>query len=104
MDTAYLPLSEAIGELRTELLAAVDNAAGEQLRFAVETIEVELQVVATRTVKGEAGGNLFGVVTVKGGADHATAATHKVKLVLKPTTSDRAGDVYVADPVPVRPK
>lgn len=105
MQPEYLPLAEAIGELRNELMMAVDNAAGEDLKFAVETIEVEMQVVATNTLKGEAGGTLFGVLTLKGGADHANAATHKVKLVLKPENpSAPGGDVYVADPVPVRPK
>lgn len=105
MQPGYLPLAEAIGELRNELRAAVDNAAGEDLKFAVESIEVELQVVATDTLKGEAGGTLFGVLTLKGGADHAQAATHRVKLVLKPESSAAPDDdVYVADPVPVRPK
>jgi hypothetical protein len=105
MQPEYLPLAEAIGELRNELMMAVDNAAHEDLKFAVECIEIEMQVVATNTLKGEAGGTLFGVLTLKGGADHARAATHKVKLVLRPETSSvPGGDVYVADPVPVRPK
>ncbi|GAA1818235.1 hypothetical protein HC028_17180 [Planosporangium flavigriseum] len=105
MEPDYLPLADAIGELRNELMAAVDNATGEDLRFAVEAIEVEMQVVVTNTVKGEGGGTLFGVLTLKAGADHAKAATHKVKLMLKPMTlSDPHADVYVADPVPVRPE
>ncbi|SCF25178.1 hypothetical protein GA0074695_4809 [Micromonospora viridifaciens] len=105
MQPEYLPLAEAISELRNELRMAVDNAAGEDLKFAVEAIEVEMQVVATNTLRGEAGGTLFGVLTLKGGADHATAATHKVRLVLKPESSPAPGaDVYVADPVPARPQ
>jgi hypothetical protein len=105
MEPGYLPLAQAIGELRNELLTAIDNAAGEDLRFAVQTIEVELQVVATDTLKGETGGSVFGVLTLKGGADHAKAATHKVKLVLKPEDLAAPGnEVYVGDPVPVRPE
>ncbi|MEU4665387.1 trypco2 family protein [Micromonospora chalcea] len=104
MQPEYLPLAEAIGDLRNELITGVDNAVGEDLKFLVETIEVELQVVATNTLRGEAGGTVFGVLTLKGGADHASAATHKVKLILKPKSSSAPeGDVYVADPVPVRP-
>ena len=105
MQTNYLPLAEAIGELRNELLSAVDNATTEELKFAVEAIEVELQVVVTRTLKGETGGSAFGVLTLKGGADHANAATHKVKLILRPEVSTApAGEVYVSDPTTVRPE
>ncbi len=103
MDTDYLPLAVAVGELRNELVAAVENAAGEELQFAVDSIEVEMQVVATNTVKGEGRGTIFGVLTLRGAAEHAKAATHKVKLVLKPKTSSD-GDVYVADPVSDRPQ
>lgn len=105
MEADYLPLADAIGELRNELMSAIDNAAGEDLRLAVEAIEIEMQVVATSTVKGEAGGTLFGVLTFRAGADHANAATHTVRLALKPKTSSGPHeDVYVADTVPVRPK
>ncbi|MEU4420203.1 trypco2 family protein [Actinoplanes sp. NPDC024001] len=105
MEPEYLPLAQAIGELRNELMAAVDNATTEDLQFAVEFIELEMQVVATNTLKGEAGGTLFGVLTLKGGADHANAATHKVKLVLRPESPSAPGqDVLVADTTPVRPR
>jgi hypothetical protein len=104
MESEYLPLADAIGELRNELMAAVDNAAGEDLKFVVEAIEVEMQVVVTTTVKGESGGSLFGVLALKAAADHANAATHKVKLQLRPTAAGGRGDVYVSDQVPARPQ
>lgn len=105
MEPEYLPLAQAIGELRNELMAAVDNATTEDLQFAVEFIELEMQVVATNTLKGEAGGTLFGVLTLKGGADHADAATHKVKLVLRPEKRLAPNEeVLVADPTPIRPR
>jgi hypothetical protein len=105
VEPEYLPLAEAIGELRNELMTAIGEAKGEDLQFAVDAVEIEMQVVATSTFKGEAGGTVFGVLTLKGGADHANAATHKVKLVLKPQLSSTpGGEVLVGDPVAVRPE
>ncbi|MGW3788170.1 trypco2 family protein [Micromonospora chokoriensis] len=98
MDTKYLPLSQAIGELRTELLAAIDKASGEDLKFAVNGIEVELQVVATTTLRAETGGSLWGIITAKGAAEYAGAATHKVTLSLKPRSSSPNEEVFVSDP------
>ena len=51
---------------------------------AVEAIEVELQVVRTAGGEVSASGGLWQVLTVGGKATYSSAATHKIKLVLKP--------------------
>ncbi len=79
-----LLLADALESLRAQLREAVDRARGEDLAFSCESVEVQLQVVVTNTRKGEAKASLWSVVTVGGGIDHATSATHMVKLVLKP--------------------
>jgi Trypsin-co-occurring domain 2 len=93
MHTDALPLAEALDSLRGELLYAVDRAADRDLRFAVEAIELELQVV--RTAGGEASGSagLWQVLTVGGKATYSSAATHRVKLVLAPRPAGSHADV-----------
>ncbi|WP_436532568.1 trypco2 family protein [Actinoplanes sp. HUAS TT8] len=86
-----LLLADALESLRDQLEEAVDRAQGKNLSFTCESVEVQLQVVVTNTRKGEAKAGLWSVVTVGAGVDHATSATHVVKLVLKPelTTGGR---------------
>ncbi|GAA2639222.1 hypothetical protein GCM10010399_85780 [Dactylosporangium fulvum] len=99
MEPPYIPLTQAIGELRTELLAAVEQATDEGLRFDVETIELELQIVAGATGKAEVGGGFWGVLTAKAAVEGYKNATQKVKLVLKPQTQGN-GKVQVSDDLP----
>ncbi|MEU8242976.1 trypco2 family protein [Actinoplanes missouriensis] len=79
-----LLLADALESLRDQLREAVDRAQGEELTFTCESIEVQLQVVVTNTRKVEGKAGLWSVVTVGAGVDHATSATHTIKLVLKP--------------------
>jgi hypothetical protein len=79
-----LLLADALESLREQLAEAIDRARDEDLSLVCESVEVQLQVVVTNTRKGEAKVGLWSVVTVGGGVDHATSATHVVKLVLKP--------------------
>jgi hypothetical protein len=79
-----LLLADALESLRDQLTVAVERAQGKDLAFSCESVEVQLQVVVTNTRKGEAKASLWSVLTVGGGVDHATSATHVVKLVLKP--------------------
>lgn len=103
MDTDGLPLSQALSSLRQELYQAVDDAQTENLRFKVEAIEVELQVVATRSAGGSAGIGLWQVVQLGGKLDREHAATHRVKLTLLPTLAT-GSDTYVGDEVAERPR
>jgi hypothetical protein len=48
-------LAEAIESLRDALLTARRGAAGAEIQLPVESITVELKVVATKTMGGKAG-------------------------------------------------
>ena len=99
MELPYIPLSQAIGELRTEIIAAAAQASGEALTFELAAIELELQVVVTKSGSLEAGGGLWGVLTLKGAAGLSNAATQKVKLTLQPLL-DGHQKVRVSDRLP----
>ncbi|MFI5888491.1 trypco2 family protein [Actinoplanes sp. NPDC051513] len=86
-----LLLADALESLRDQLAEAVDRAQGQDLSFLCESVEVQLQVVVTNTQKAEAKAGLWSVVTVGGGRDRATSATHVVKLVLKPELNGSGG-------------
>lgn len=88
-----LLLADALESLREQLREAVDRAQGQEhdVSFTCESVEVQLQVVVTNTRKGEAKAGLWSVVTIGGGIDHATSATHLVKLVLKPEAGSTGG-------------
>lgn len=92
-----LLLADALESLREQLKEAVDRARGEDLSFSCESVEVQLQVVVSNTRKGEAKAGLWSVVTVGGGVDHMTSATHVVKLVLKPELGGAGGKLKLSD-------
>jgi hypothetical protein len=92
-----LLLADALESLREQLEEAIDRAQGQDLSFSCETVEIQLQVVVTNTRRAEAKAGLWSVVTVGGGADHATSATHVVKLVLKPELTSAGGKVKLGD-------
>jgi Trypsin-co-occurring domain 2 len=48
-------LAEAIAQLREDLLAARKTSAGAEIQLPVESLTVELKVVATNGVDGKAG-------------------------------------------------
>lgn len=98
-----LPLARALSSLRAELAEAIEAARKEELRFKVESIEVNLQVVATTSGGGSAELGLWQVVKVGGKLDHSRGATHSVKLTLTPDTAGETADVRVADALPERP-
>lgn len=100
---AGIPLSQALSSLRSELRQAIDSASGEGLRFNVEDIEVELQVVATGSGGVSAGLNVWQVIQLGGHVDTARTATHRIKLSLSPVLAS-GEDVQVADTVSQRPR
>jgi hypothetical protein len=80
--TSGLGLAEAIEQLRQELRLAQSNAAGD-VQFPIQSVTVELQVVATKEAEGKAG---FKVPVIElelgvGGA-HSREATHRVVIEL----------------------
>ena len=73
-----IELSEVVDQLRKELLAAQSKIQGSDLKFEVLDIEVELQVVTTKS--GGGGVKFF----VEAAGSISKAQTQKLKFKLKP--------------------
>ncbi len=81
-----IALSDVIVNLRRELVEAQNKAAKENLKFHVDDISVELQVVANQEVGGKAGVQ-FWVVSGETGGKDVSGMTQKITLKLKPVLS-----------------
>jgi len=93
MDEGRIPLAEAIRALRTELLDAMRAGSAAELRFGVSSVDLEFEVVASRTGEAEAGVKFWVVnVGAKGGV--ASGSTQRVKLSLVPVSAS-GGEVKV---------
>ena len=84
-----ITLSEAIQNLRGELLVAMQAAPGEALQFRLGPIEMELEVEVTRELSAK-GGLKWWLIEAGAEAKRASSATHKIKLVLEPIGADGA--------------
>jgi Trypsin-co-occurring domain 2 len=78
---AGIGLSEAINELRAELVAAMAAGAGKPIQFPIAKMTVELQIVATKGVDGKAGFRVPIVeVELGGGANWQRENTQTVTI------------------------
>ncbi len=84
-------LSEAITVLRKQLIKAQDKGKDEGLRFKIEDINLELQVVAENEVHAD-GGVKFWVYNAQAGGKLSSQVMQKISLKLKPETS--SGDNF----------
>ena len=92
-----IPLSEMLAELRKELLEAKWEGQSSDLKFLIEDIEIELQIVTTKGGKG-GGGVKFWVYNAEAEVNASQAKTQKLKLRLKPVGRDGRGEVLISDP------
>lgn len=83
MADSRLELATVVGQLRQELWQAARQAEGQEIRFEVETLELELQVVVTREATASAGLK-FWVLEAGIGDKEQESRVQRVKLVLKP--------------------
>lgn len=97
-----IELADAIRSLRSELVEAVRQGKGEDVRFALGPIELELQVVASSNVGGKAG-VAFWLLSFGAEGSRGSEATQTIKLTLKPVSSS-GGGVVVRSKVGKRPK
>lgn len=77
-----ISLAEAINALRRELAAASQSAKGQDLRFQVDKVTVELEVVSEKVTQGSAG--VKWVVEVGAQRSHSDGHTHRVTVELTP--------------------
>lgn len=85
---AEVPLAKAITLLRAELAQAMVAGADEPLKFALESVVLELQVAITSTGKSETKAGLWSVLTLGASVDHTRGSVHKLTLTLSPTLAD----------------
>jgi hypothetical protein len=74
-------LADAITNLRTDLTKARDAGEDKELRFNVESIEIELQAVAETDVKTGVGVNWW-ILSGNVDAGHTNTITQTLKLTL----------------------
>jgi len=83
-----LNLAEVIQELRQSLVTASAHGEVETIRFNVNSVEVELQMVVEKTGsltgKGKFNFWVLGDVGAEASATYKNSATHKIKLNLQP--------------------
>jgi Trypsin-co-occurring domain 2 len=92
VSVSAIPLAKAIQDLRNELLQAVAEGKGKELRFKLDPIELELSLGMTY----KAGANAsvkFWVLDIGAKGDVERAATHKLKLKLSPV--DKGGNQFM---------
>ena len=80
-------LSQVIVKLREELLEAQKQGEDKDLRFRVEDIEVELQMVAEREGSGKMGVKWW-VYNAEAAGKLSSQVTQKLKFKLKPETAE----------------
>ena len=95
MDKDHIELAAAIANLRKQLQEAIKAGKKEDLRFAVQDIEIELQCIAKKegTAKSEV---KFWVINGEAGGTFGSEKVQTVKLKLKPV-SQGGGEVLVSD-------
>ena len=100
MNINQVPLSEAVDGLREALTRSFNKKPEQGIVFNIQSVELELQVVAETSSKGELSGgwsllgwNMGGKVE---GADSHTGI-HKVKMILNPSFIDEKGQPNKVD-------
>jgi hypothetical protein len=88
-----IPLAEAIGDLRAELLKALQEGAGQDLQFRLKPIELELKLGVTSSGGGNAGVK-FWVVELGAKGTYESSTTHTLKLTLEPV-GPNGGEVKI---------
>jgi hypothetical protein len=90
-EVGLVPLGAAIRSLRVELLQAMQDARGEELRFAIGPVELEFQLTAT-TEAGAGGAVRFWVIDANAKRSRASGSTHTLKVTLTPVHGSKVQD------------
>ena len=94
-----IELSAAVRAIRQELVRAAADGEGEDIRFEVGPIQLELTVELTRETGAKGGVRAW---VVEAGADTRTTrgTTHHLSFALTPRSATTGGPVEIADPEP----
>lgn len=77
-------LAETIEVVREELRKAQDAGSGGDVRFSVNSVEVELVIDVVKKVGGEASIKVLNLLSIGGQGEREKSATNRVKVVLQP--------------------
>ncbi|CCH97826.1 trypco2 family protein [Microcystis aeruginosa] len=99
MDINKVGLRETLEALRVELSQSILASEGEQIRFEVGNIELEVQFVVEQSKEGK-GGLKFWVVEMGGGVTNKDTITHRIKIPLKPIWKDGKPVLTASDDIP----
>lgn len=99
MDINKVGLRETLEALRVELSTSILASEGEQIRFEVGEIELEVQFVVEQSKEGK-GGLKFWVVEMGGGVTNKDTITHRIKIPLKPIWKDGKPVLTGSDDIP----
>ena len=90
-----LELADVLAQLRVNLAQAQQDGVGQDLRFALDDVEVELQLAVTKEEEGKAGVK-FWVINAEAGGKLSDVTTQKIKLKMKVVDKD-GRPVAIAD-------
>jgi Trypsin-co-occurring domain 2 len=88
-------ITEAVEQLREQLLAAQRSGEGKGLRFVISEVEMEF-VIEVRKEGGGRAGITLGVVEVGGGGKMSHGAQHRLKIQFDVTGTD-GGPAAISD-------
>jgi hypothetical protein len=94
-DEPWIGLTEAIRQLRREIVTAMSSAESEAVRFELGAVEVELALTMRRTFAGNAGVT-FAVASVGANGERGSESTHRVMLTLKPLVAATERSPHIA--------
>ncbi|MBT2442865.1 hypothetical protein J7E93_22710 [Streptomyces sp. ISL-36] len=92
-----IELADLLTSLRSEISRARLDAVGQDVRFRIDSIDLELQVAVEKTAEANAGVR-FWVVSLGGKGVAKSAETHTVRLSLAAET-DTGAPVLTGDDV-----
>ncbi|MGW5481846.1 trypco2 family protein [Streptomyces sp. NPDC004008] len=92
-----IELADLLKSLRSEISRARMDAAGEDVRFRINSIDMEVNVAVEKSAEANAGVR-FWVVSLGGKASAKSAETHVVKLSLT-AESDTGDPILTGDDV-----
>lgn len=90
-------LAQVIGQLRQELSAAIRDGEGEDLRFELGPVELELAVAVSKEA-GPTARVRFWVVELGADGKAASQATQRIKLTLDPRQRNITGRPVISGP------
>jgi Trypsin-co-occurring domain 2 len=94
-DDIIAGLADSLTALRMELTSALVTGKDDPLKFQLNSILLEMEVVVTKDA-GADGGVRFGVVSFGAKGSIADAKTHKLTLSLQPITFSPSGQANPA--------